>query len=197
MNTPAHMLINMAALSRTQWVPHTWITCGSAALIGAVLPDAFMFVFYIYERLILGTPDNIIWQTRYFLPQWQAVFDVFNSFPLIVLLFIVGYVKRSPFIQVLAASMFLHCLLDFPLHNDDAHRHFYPLTDCRFFSPFSSWDPAHYGFYFLSLEAVLGVISAIILIFSHQVRWVRYFSVLILFIYALFGVFVYFVWFNQ
>ena len=28
---------------------------------------------------------------------------------------------------------------------DDAHRHFYPLSDYRFISLVSYWDPRHYG----------------------------------------------------
>ena len=41
--------------------------------------------------------------------------------------------------------MLLHSAFDLPLHHDDAHRHFFPLSDVRFASPLSYWDPAHYG----------------------------------------------------
>ena len=197
MNTPAHILINMAVLSRQQWVPEQWVTAAGAALLGALLPDALMFVFYGYERFILETPSNVIWETRYFLPHWQAIFDIFNSIPLAILFFMVGRIKGSIFIQVLAMSMLLHCLLDFPLHNDDAHRHFYPFSDWRFISPFSYWDPAHYGFYFIALEIALGLISGVTLIRTHPHQWVRYLSAIMLLIYVAFGVFAYFVWYRQ
>ncbi|MDQ6971679.1 MAG: hypothetical protein Q9M30_03440 [Mariprofundaceae bacterium] len=41
--------------------------------------------------------------------------------------------------------MFLHSCFDFPLHHNDAHHHFYPLSMWQFHSPVSYWDPAHYG----------------------------------------------------
>jgi len=31
-------------------------------------------------------------------------------------------------------------VLDFPFHAEDAHKHFWPLSDWRFHSPFSYWD---------------------------------------------------------
>jgi hypothetical protein len=51
--------------------------------------------------------------------------------------------------------MVLHGLCDLPLHHDDAHRHFLPLSHLRFESPVSYWDPAHYGLWMAPLEAVL------------------------------------------
>ena len=46
---------------------------------------------------------------------------------------------------MLAWSMLIHCGFDFFLHNDDAHHHFFPLSDFAFESPVSYWDAAHYG----------------------------------------------------
>lgn len=54
--------------------------------------------------------------------------------------------------------MALHATLDFLLHHDDAHRHFMPLSDWRFESPVSYWDPDHFGqvMSFVEIAAVIG-----------------------------------------
>jgi len=44
--------------------------------------------------------------------------------------------------MALTASMFLHCLADFPLHTEDAHRHFWPFSDFRLDIGISYWNPA-------------------------------------------------------
>lgn len=154
MNTGAHLIINWALLSNTRWQ-----TLTAAILIGALLPDAAMFVFYIYQKFILQTPEMQIWQVAYFQAHWQAIFDIFNSVPLILVLLVVGLYTKKIFIQALAISMLMHCALDLPLHNDDAHRHFYPFSNWKFISPFSYWDPKHYGQLFTIVEIVLVCIS--------------------------------------
>lgn len=140
MNTPAHVALNLALVPNRRWA-----TFGLAVLLGALLPDAPMFVFYAYHKFVAGTPEAVIWRQSYFRTQWQAFFDVFNSIPLIAFMGLAGVLIKSLFIEALALSMLLHCLLDFPLHNDDAHRHFFPFSDWRFESPVSYWDPRFYG----------------------------------------------------
>lgn len=63
--------------------------------------------------------------------------------------------------------------LDFPVHADDAHPHFWPLTGWRFFSPVSYWDSAHYGNFFASLEGILGIALAVILFRRFKAVWIR------------------------
>ena len=52
-------------------------------------------------------------------------------------------------------------LCDLPVHHNDGHRHFLPISNWRFESPVSYWDPAHFGVIFATLELVLAV-SALI-----------------------------------
>jgi hypothetical protein len=59
---------------------------------------------------------------------------------------------------VFCASLICHSLLDLPVHHDDAHRHFFPLSDYRFISPLSYWDPSHYG-QFVALAEVLVILA--------------------------------------
>jgi hypothetical protein len=51
--------------------------------------------------------------------------------------------------------------LDFPVHVDDAHRHFFPLSNFRFRSAVSYWDPNHYGAIAATCEAVMGIALSI------------------------------------
>jgi len=139
MNTPAHALLNLLALSdRHRAHVIAPVTAGS------LLPDAPMLAFYGWQRL-LGTPERTIWRERYFEPAWQAFFDLFNSLPLIAAAWLAGHLAGWRWLPWMAAGMALHVGLDLPLHHDDAHRHFWPLSDWRFHSPVSYWDPAHFG----------------------------------------------------
>jgi hypothetical protein len=131
-------------------------------VIGAVLPDAPMFVFYAVEKL-KGTPEQVIWREAYYRPHWQNFIDVFNSIPLIGLGWAITLAAGSTVGMYFFASMFLHMLGDLPLHHDDAHRHFFPFSDWRFMSPFSYWDPNHHGRIMSILEIVAVLVSCLIL----------------------------------
>jgi hypothetical protein len=139
-NTPAHLVINLAVLaggSRRRRVG--WVAAG------ALLPDLPMVGFFLWERFALGTPDRTIWAQRYFEPAWQSLFDLFNSMPLAAAGLLLALALRRAGPALLFASVLLHCLLDLPLHREDGHRHFFPLSDWRFMSPVSYWDPDHQG----------------------------------------------------
>ena len=65
--------------------------------------------------------------------------------------------------MVLAFAMLSHFLLDFPVHADDAHQHFWPLTNWRFHSPFSYWDSAHHAASVAILELSIILLCSIVL----------------------------------
>ena len=67
--------------------------------------------------------------------------------------------------------MVLHSLLDLPVHNDDAHRHFFPLSNYRFISPISYWDPNHYGG-IVSVVELLLVLLATFPVFNLIQSWI-------------------------
>lgn len=168
MNTSAHAVLNLAFLGRKhkpEWNP--------LIIWGALIPDLAMFVFYAYLRLGTDMPEGQIWSVEYFKPSWQLVFDVFNSIPLALLgVGVMLYAKRTG-IALLFASVVLHCLEDLPLHNDDAHRHFWPLSDYRFISPVSYWDPAHYGQIAGLLEVILMAAASIYVFRRVRSRWTK------------------------
>ena len=155
MNTPAHLLINFGLLAKKQ--PTSVLI---AVGIGALLPDLPMIIFYLYEKAI-NVPEAIIWGEHYYLPKWQNVFDAFNSIPIAALMCLIAYRMKCTWLLFLSASMLLHFALDLPLHHDDGHRHFFPLSDWRFASPLSYWDPAHYGGIVMACEAILSLVAAV------------------------------------
>lgn len=156
MNTPGHLVVNLAALARGEPpVRHARL----AVAFGAVLPDIPMVVFYAWARGVARLPERVIWREAYFDPAWQAFFDVFNSVPLILLLLWVAWRARATAVLLAGWSMLLHAALDLPLHGEDAHRHFFPLSDVRFESPISYWDPARFGGIVSMVE--LGVVVAL------------------------------------
>ena len=157
MNTPAHVIFSLSLLGKKNAVNYT-----NAIVLGAVLPDAAMFVFYVYQKII-GVPEKIIWESHYFQTFWQNLFDIFNSLPLLIIALAIMYFKQKKYFVLLFASMIIHCLLDFPVHHDDGHRHLFPLSDFRFQSPVSYWDPAHFGGIVSVIEAILFMAGSIFL----------------------------------
>lgn len=188
MNSPAHLVLNLALLHPGADRKR----CG-AVLVGAALPDLPMLVFYISERWIAGNSEQTIWRQRYYDPTWQAFIDCFNSLPLIGLGFLIA-ARSHAWLRACLASMALHCLLDLPLHNDDAHRHFFPLSDWRFASPVSYWDPAHYGNTVTFIEVGLVLVVALHLWNRYGPSWDRRAVVVITGVYLIYGIFAYLVW---
>ena len=140
MNTQAHAIIGLALLARRA-NPLTQIVVA----IGAVLPDVPMIVFYLIEKVFRKTPESIIWSQAYFRHGWQNFFDTFNSLPLITMLALFAWYRKAKLWMAFFLAMAVHVIVDFPLHHDDAHRHFFPFSQFRFASPVSYWDPNHYG----------------------------------------------------
>lgn len=125
MNTPAHILTVMTVLDKRR--------SHGVLFLETFIPDLPMFLLFFYEKFILKIDDSVIWNGRYFDPNWQNFFNIFNSIPFILL-------------------TFCGCFL---LHQEDSHRHLYPLSDFRFFSPVSYFNPNHYGNVVVIFEMLL------------------------------------------
>lgn len=188
MNTPAHILISIASLTRGRSAQAGKVNQSSylwPATIGATLPDAPMFAFYAIEKLIVGSTEREIWTTRYFLPGWQDFFDVFNSVPICLIALSIALALRRTWVVVLCVSMLLHFAFDLPLHHDDGHRHFWPLTDWRFASPVSYWDTKHFGIWAAGSEFAISVVCFVIAFRRHTNTLVRSGLVTLVAIYSL------------
>ncbi|NEO36422.1 MAG: hypothetical protein F6J90_08845 [Moorea sp. SIOASIH] len=166
MNTPSHAIINLAVLNQ-----QTQLQAALPITIGAILPDAPIFILYIWAKLIRRQPEYQIWSQTYELPFWQNLVATFHSLPLALCGVIISHYWGWQLWEILCWSMILHSLLDLPVHNDDAHRHFFPLSNYRFISPFSYWDPKHHGHTVSTLEKLL-VLVATIVSFSMIESWI-------------------------
>ena len=140
MNTPTHVIASLALLGR-RGDP----TRNAAAAVGAVLPDVPIFVLFAVARVVLRQASSEIWTRTYFEPGWQLAVDLLHSVPLALVGLGLARWRGHGAVQALFASMLLHSALDLPVHTDDAHRHLLPLSDWRFHSPISYWDPRSHG----------------------------------------------------
>ena len=189
MTTPAHAALSLIVLGRSE-------RNALPVALGAIAPDAPMLVFYLWERLVRGVSEGRIWSERYFDPGWQVAFDIPSSIPLLALVLglVVLFGRRAasaaPGLEpgvttglrhglrtapaLFVASMILHALGDLPLHREDAHRHFFPVSDWRFTSPVSYWDPDHYGGYAAVGEVVLVLAVSVFLfrVYRGRGRWI-------------------------
>lgn len=167
MNTPAHVAASIL-LWRNEESRHAPL----AVCLGAILPDAPMFVFYAIQK-ILGHTERDIWGTQYFRDDWQLFFDIFNSIPLAMVLILVANRLQYRFVALVGMSSLTHLLFDLPVHHDDAHRHFLPLTDWRFQSPVSYWDADHHGRTFAIIELSAAISACIYVWFRGQSQGMR------------------------
>ena len=168
MNTPAHLVASLALLGggdRRRHLP--WIG------LGALVPDLGMFGFFFYEFFVARTPMAVIWEERYFDPAWQTFFDVFNSIPLLALGALIAWgTRRTPWLLFFASAL-CHAALDLPVHREDGHRHLWPLSDWRFMSPVSYWDPNHGGTWGSLLELAIVAAASGVLWRRHSNRFAR------------------------
>jgi membrane-bound metal-dependent hydrolase YbcI (DUF457 family) len=159
MNTPAHIVVNLTILGREEKTDAI-----VPVAVGALLPDLPMMVFYAYAKLFSGISESVIWSETYHAAGWQTLFDLFNSLPIIAAGYIAARLAGARRMALLFTSMALHCLGDLLLHHDDAHRHLFPLSNWRFSSPVSYWDPQHFGNIAGLLEAAAVIAGCIYLL---------------------------------
>ncbi|MEM7592010.1 MAG: hypothetical protein AAF383_10930, partial [Cyanobacteria bacterium P01_A01_bin.83] len=150
MNTPGHYILNLALLGKTI-TPKNNLEIA----LGAILPDVPIFIFYFVAKFIYKMPEGKIWSEAYYEPFWQNLVALFHSIPLALIGAAICYGLNWKPGMILLISMVCHSLLDLPVHNDDAHRHFFPLSNYRFISPFSYWDRNHYGSIVAFIEMAL------------------------------------------
>lgn len=156
MNTPSHAIINLVLLTKPQ-LPQANL----AIVIGGILPDIPIFIFYFWAKFIARLPEAKIWSEAYYQPLIQNLVAIFHSIPLAIIGLLISYYFGWEILQVIYISLVLHSLLDLPVHNDDAHRHFFPFSNYRFISPISYWDPKHYGSIVALIEILLVLLATL------------------------------------
>ncbi len=167
MNTPTHLSLSVAILgNRKRPLDTKWI------IWGALLPDLPMYFLLVFD-LLRKVPMQEIFDIRYFQDYWQIPLNFLNSIWLYLALIAIGYFLKMRGLIILSLAALLHILCDLPLHREDGHAHFWPLSDWKFISPVSYWDTRFHGDVFQAIEMVLLPISALwgARVFVHQ--WSR------------------------
>ncbi|MGI9385022.1 MAG: hypothetical protein ACR2PO_17865 [Methyloligellaceae bacterium] len=167
MNTPTHILVSAALFARPDDARRN-----VAALAGALLPDLSIYVMYGLAKAG-GVPEYEIWGTLHFTPFWQDWAAAANSVPIYAVLMVLALARNWAAAQVFCLSALAHIALDLPFHNDDAHRHFWPISDWRFRSPVSYWNPDHHGLWVSMVEVGLALLLVIVLWRRFRSFWVR------------------------
>lgn len=139
MNTPTHLLVSASLFARpdARWR-------NGATLLGALVPDVAIYVLWGGARAA-GYSEAAVWSVLYPGALWQTIVTIGNSAPLYATMGVVGAMLRRPLVGLFALAALSHLALDLPFHAADAHAHFWPLTDWRFQSPLSYWNPNHHG----------------------------------------------------
>lgn len=140
MQTASHAIVNLTLLD--EWCPPD---ARMLVVVGGVLPDIPIYLFYLYTKCIRGVAEEKIWKRLYYRDQWYRIFSAFHSIPIMAALCLLGWGLGVQSLALLAGSALLHNVFDLPLHSEDAHRHFVPISNIRFESPLSYWDPDHHG----------------------------------------------------
>lgn len=193
MMTQTHTLVAACLFAR----PERPARQNLAILIGSFLPDAAIYILFIWSKFA-QIPENQLWRDLYFSEPMLIFTAIGNSFPLyfVILLIAIMWAKRKTTeedygklalgstLGLLALAAMTHLAGDLPVHAKDAHPHFWPLTGWRFHSPVSYWDKNHYGGIFSLIEAALGVVLSIIIFRRFKQWWVRLLAVLALFTYV-------------
>ncbi len=173
MNTPAHLLLGVAVCARRD-LPRT----GTMAALGSLIPDLSLYFLAGISLFVLQIPPETVFAELYFSPAWQAVFAVDNSFLVWGLMLLVGAAWRSAAAVAFSAAGLLHLAADFLLHNDDARRHFWPVSTWIFESPLSYWDSAHHAAVVAPIAFAVALIAGIVL-WRRWDRWSVRFGVVI------------------
>ncbi len=177
MNTQTHLLVAAAIFAKPDQPKRN-----TALIIGALLPDIAIFGLFAWA-MVAGIPQNELWGRIYFSQPMLTLTAIGNSSPLYGAIALLGWfwakarggddIPALPALSVLGLAALTHLAGDLPVHVDDAHPHFWPLTDWRFRSPVSYWDNNHHGRAFGVFEAALGIALASILFMRFKGLWVR------------------------
>ena len=153
MHTPGHAVLNAALISGAVGVVDPALT--AAVVAGAIAPDLPILWLYARERWLRRTPEAAIWSGHYQRRVWQNLIHGAHSIPLALAGAAAGWAFGSVAVVAFFASMVAHSFADLPVHAIDAHRHFLPLSQWRFVSPISYWDPRYHGRTVAAVEIAL------------------------------------------
>lgn len=167
MNTPTHIIVSLAVFAEPGERKRNLIV-----LTGAIIPDVFIYVLSAWA-LATGQFNGELWSVTYWQEPWQTLGALSNSVPLALLLLIISLWRDWQLLKVIALVLLIHALMDIPLHADDAHRHFWPISDWRFMSPVSYWDRDYHGWLGSLFDLTCLIVGAGLLWRRFPALWVR------------------------
>ncbi len=155
MNTPAHLILGLAAFGRSGQPRVT-----AAAIAGALIPDLSLYVL-AGGALGIGIPAQRVFDELYFSPAWQTIFAIDNSAFLWAFVLALGIWLKRTWVIALGGAALLHIACDLPLHAGDGRPHFWPISDWVYDSPLSYWDVTHHAGWIAPTEVALVVALAL------------------------------------
>lgn len=158
MNTPAHLLLAAAILTRPSARKRN-----SGAVLGGALPDLSLYLLAGTALFLLSIPPQVVFNDLYFSPAWQTIFAIDNSIPLWTAVLALGLWRKWEVVSVVAIAALLHIALDFPLHHDDGRPHFWPFSNWVFESPVSYWDSAQYAGFVAPFTLLMSAVCSVAL----------------------------------
>ena len=176
MQTQTHVLLALAVLTKKSSPRRN-----RAVFFGALIPDAFIYIAWAYYTLS-GNSQTHIWDVLYFQNPTQFWDALFNSIPVFLGVAGLGWLLArktenwklaGQCICVFGLAALIHIVTDFPVHASDAHRHFWPLSDWRFYSPMSYWEADHHAPWVNIGEAILGGFICLVLWRRFDTKWTR------------------------
>ncbi len=172
MMSPTHSLLALALLSKKETPKRNW-----AVFIGSIVPDLAIYLWAPYQYLVNDVSGKELWGELYFAPPMQNLIAYFNSIPIYGFIALLGWINRAKLwgqiFLFFALAALIHMATDLPVHAEDAYRHFWPLTDWRFYSPISYWDTNHHAAWVGVIDAGLALGSLIILWRRFPKLWVK------------------------
>jgi len=182
-NSPTHSLLALALLSKKGHDKRNW-----SIFIGSIVPDIAIYIWAPYQRFVNGVSGAEMWDKLYFEPPMQNLIAYFNSIPIYGILAALGYFARTKLwgqlLMVFSFAALIHMATDIPVHGHDAYRHFWPLSDWRFFSPISYYEQDLHGAWVSLIEAFIAIACIIVLWRRFPKLWVKIVLGLLAFLYV-------------
>lgn len=145
MITPSHIIYSWAFAKKTE-TPNTGTQKRTLAFVlGAFFPDIPTYLFFIICGLILGYSGEIMWDDMYFNSGWAIPITLTHSFIIWPIVATSATYFGWKFLTWFSLSALFHSLIDFCVHTDDAYRHFWPVSQWKFHSPISYYNPSEWG----------------------------------------------------